>query len=180
MQPMIRALVCVWFLIYMAFSIYGCMQLKEGLEPVNLLVEDSYAIPHYRALEQYFWHYGPSVQIVVNNAPDLRDPLERERMKAMAHAFATTKHTIGDESVQFWLLEMERYYEKEVGLNISNPAFYGLARHYFAAKTTEMWPDDVKWSKLSDGTPYIKSFRFLVGMRDISSSVDQQDATMVM
>jgi hypothetical protein len=75
---------------------------------------------------------------------------------------------------------MERYYEKEVGLNISNPAFYGLARHYFAAKTTEMWPDDVKWSKLSDGTPYIKSFRFLVGMRDISSSVDQQDATMVM
>lgn len=63
MQPAIRALVCVWFLIYMAFSIYGCMQLKEGLEPVNLLVSDSYAIPHYRALENYFWHYGPSVQV---------------------------------------------------------------------------------------------------------------------
>lgn len=101
-------------------------------------------------------------------------------MKAMAHSFASTRHTIGDDSVQFWLLEMERYYEKEVGLNISNSAFYGLARHYFAAKTSEMWPDDVKWGTLSDGTPYIKSFRFLVGMRDISSSVDQQATTLIM
>jgi len=180
MQPAIRALACVWFFIYIGFSVYGCMQLREGLEPVNLLVEDSYAIPHYRTLEEFFWHYGPSVQIVVNNAPDLRDPRERQRMKAMAHSFASTKHTIGDDSLEFWLLEMERYYEKEIGLNISNPEFYGLARHFFAAKKNDLWPDDVKWSKLSDGTPYIKSFRFLVGMRDISSSVEQQETTKIM
>ncbi|KAI6217302.1 SSD domain-containing protein [Aphelenchoides besseyi] len=180
MQPVIRGLAIVWFIIYMFFAVYGCMQLREGLEPVNLLVDDSYAIPHYRTLEEYFWHYGPSVQIVVNNAPDFRDPRERLRIKAMAHSFASTKHTIGDESIQFWLLEMERYYEKEVGLNITDAAFYGLARHYFAAKSTEMWPDDVRWSKLPDGSPYIKSFRFLVGMRDISTSVEQQDATLTL
>lgn len=43
-----------------------------------------------------------------------------------------------------------------------------------------MWPDDVKWSTLPDGTPYIKAFRFLVGMRDISSSVQQQETTLIM
>lgn len=62
MQPLIRALVIIWYLIYILFAVYGCTQLKEGLEPVNLLVEDSYAVPHYRALEQYFWHYGATLQ----------------------------------------------------------------------------------------------------------------------
>lgn len=70
MEPVIRGLSIVWFLIYMAIGIYGCMQLREGLEPVNLLVEDSYAIPHYRQLEQYFWHYGPSVQVRMSSCID--------------------------------------------------------------------------------------------------------------
>lgn len=64
-----------------AFAIYGWMQVREGLEPVNLLVEDSYAIPHYRVLEKYFWHHGPSVQIVVNNPPDMRSAEERVRLR---------------------------------------------------------------------------------------------------
>jgi hypothetical protein len=63
MEPLVRTLAIVWFAIYMFFAIYGCTQLREGLEPVNLLVQDSYAIPHYRALEKYFWHYGATVQV---------------------------------------------------------------------------------------------------------------------
>jgi len=153
------------------------MQLREGLEPVNLLVEDSYAIPHYRALEKYFWHYGATVQIVVNNPPDLRDPVERQKIKDMVHAFANNKHTIGDESIQFWLYEMERYYADEMGLNVTDKAFYGLVRHFFSARSSEYWPNDVKWARFPDGSLGIRSFRFLVGLRDISTSVEQQDAT---
>ena len=63
MQPVVRILTLLWYCVYLAFGIYGCFQLREGLEPINLLVEDSYAIPHYRVLEQYFWHYGPTVQV---------------------------------------------------------------------------------------------------------------------
>lgn len=63
MQPLIRFLVVLWYGLYVAFAVYGCMQLKEGLEPINLLVEDSYAVPHYKVLEKYFWHYGAAVQV---------------------------------------------------------------------------------------------------------------------
>lgn len=34
-------------------------------------------------------------QIVVNNAPDLRDRNERRRVQSMVHAFANTKYSIG-------------------------------------------------------------------------------------
>jgi patched domain-containing protein len=115
---MVRFLTFVWYGIYITFAIYGCFQLREGLEPVNLLVEDSYAIPHYRALEHYFWHYGAAVQVVVNNSPDLRIKEERDKIKLMVHEFANLRHTIGDESVQFWLPEMERYYEKDLKMPI--------------------------------------------------------------
>ncbi|CAD5206645.1 unnamed protein product [Bursaphelenchus okinawaensis] len=180
MAPMIRFLVVLWYILYVVFSIYGCMQLREGLEPVNLLVQDSYAIPHYHVLERYFWHYGASVQIVVNNAPNFTDPHERSQIKRVAHAFANTQHTIGDDSIQLWLNEMERYYNEELGLPIKDDQFYGLARHYFGARKSDYWSDDVKWAMNPDGVPYIRSFRFLVGLRNISTSVEQEDATFVL
>ncbi|KIH68084.1 hypothetical protein ANCDUO_01582 [Ancylostoma duodenale] len=64
MQPAIKALAGLWYCIYVGFALYGCMHLREGLEPVNLLVDDSYAKPHYLALEQHFWHYGATLQIL--------------------------------------------------------------------------------------------------------------------
>lgn len=53
------------YFVYVAFAVYGCSQLREGLEPINLLVDDSYAIPHYQVLEKYFWHYGAPLQVTV-------------------------------------------------------------------------------------------------------------------
>lgn len=191
MQPLIRGLVIVWFGVYMVFAVYGCTQLREGLEPINLLVEDSYAIPHYHALEKYFWKYGSTVQVVVNNAPNLGSPEDRLRIRSMVHAFANTRHTIGDESIQFWLNEMEFYYMDPrhgiggEGFDMSNVTsdrtFYGLAQHFFSARKTDYWPEDVKWEwSPQRGYLRIKSFRFLVGMRDIITSVQQQDATQVL
>lgn len=63
MNPFITGISIAWYCIYFVIAVYGCFQIREGLEPVNLLVDDSYAIPHYRALEKYFWQYGPTLQV---------------------------------------------------------------------------------------------------------------------
>jgi hypothetical protein len=162
MEPIVRVLTIFWYCVYMGFGIYGCMQLREGLEPVNLLVEDSYAVPHYKVLEKYFWHYGASVQIVINNSSDFRDPDERDRIREMIHTFANSKHTIGDESIQFWMDEMDRYYSDEIKINYTTTMFYEAAKHFFAAKKTEYWPEDVKWGKLKDGTFGVVAFRYVL------------------
>lgn len=64
MHPVVKILVVMWFFIYIALSVYGCLHLREGLEPINLLVQDSYAIPHYHYLEKYFWNYGAPLQVL--------------------------------------------------------------------------------------------------------------------
>lgn len=79
-----------------------------------------------------------SLKVVVNNVPNLGDPEERHKINSMVHAFANTRHTIGDDSVQFWLNEMEWYYNDPKhgiigeGYNLSSvnseEIFYGLAK----------------------------------------------------
>ncbi|VDN07511.1 unnamed protein product [Thelazia callipaeda] len=179
MNPVVKVLVIMWFIIYICISVYGCAHLREGLEPVNLLVEDSYAIPHYRYLEKYFWSYGTPLQIVVNNAPDLRKEEELKRVHSMVHTFANSKYSIGDDSVQFWLKEMEIYYTKELEMDIVKSEIYGMAEHFFSAKSQDIWSEDVVWEKDSQGLYRIRSFRFLIGMKHISKTFHQEEATKV-
>uniref|UniRef100_A0A1I7VYR1 SSD domain-containing protein n=1 Tax=Loa loa TaxID=7209 RepID=A0A1I7VYR1_LOALO len=177
MNPIVKTLVVIWFFIYIGLSVYGCLHLREGLEPINLLVQDSYAIPHYRHLEKYFWNYGAPLQIVVNNAPDLRDKSERRRVESMVHAFANTKYSIGDDSIQFWLKEMEIYYKKELEMDVVDSEIYGMAEHFFSAKSQDIWSEDVIWETNKQGLYSIQSFRFLVGMKHISKTYYQEEAT---
>ncbi|XGW22431.1 hypothetical protein V3C99_005005 [Haemonchus contortus] len=177
MQPAIKALAGLWYLIYIGFAVYGCIHLREGLEPVNLLVDDSYAKPHYLSLERHFWHYGATLQIVVSRAPDLRDREERARIYSMVSAFANAPHAIGDQSVQFWMYEMERYYRTELNATIKEEAFYEMASHFLYTHDSDPWMEDVKWNLDENERPYISAFRFLIGMRDISSTTQQQKAT---
>lgn len=102
--------------------------------------------------------------MVINNAPNLADLQERRKIKSMSHAFATTRHTIGDDSLQFWLLEMERYYLRNLktDINKNTQNFYSLALHFFNSKNTEPWSSDVKWTRLPNGKLKIKAFRFLI------------------
>lgn len=92
----------------------------------------------------------------------MRDPMERQRLSQMVLEFANTKHSIGDESIQFWMFEMERYYQSlndPVKISNSSQSFYELARNFFLAKNTDYWPEDVKWARFPDGTYRIKAFR---------------------
>lgn len=85
MHPAAKTLVVLWFLIYLGFGLFGCTRIREGLRPENLLVSDSYAIPHYEALQKYFWSFGPQVQILVQNSPDLSTIEGRQRVISSAH-----------------------------------------------------------------------------------------------
>ncbi|VDM67527.1 unnamed protein product, partial [Strongylus vulgaris] len=163
MNRLVRGIAMLWYIIYLYFAYYGVTQIREsanwlfkqvfgcqphmGLEPVNLLVEDSYAIPHYKILQNYFWKYGATLQVVVNNAPDLRDAAARERIHAMVGDFATTRHSIGMDGVQFWMNDMESYYHDNLDMKIIDPAFYSMLRHWLASKHNNPWAEDLYWGE---------------------------------
>ncbi|TKR92195.1 hypothetical protein L596_006894 [Steinernema carpocapsae] len=75
---------------------------------------------------------------------------------------------------------MERYYREELKEGIVDGSIYDTAQHFFATKFNDQWEHDVVWGTMPDGTKGITKFRFLVGMRGISRTSQQQETTFLM
>jgi len=60
-RPFVQFCVLIGYILYLSAAILGCASVRQGLEPVRLLLPDSYAVNYYRQLEKYFWSIGACV-----------------------------------------------------------------------------------------------------------------------
>nr|XP_056713093.1 patched domain-containing protein 3-like [Euleptes europaea] len=60
-----KVFVVVLYLGYLGSSIYGCTQVKEGIDLRNLANDNSYVVQYYNWYEEYFKEYGPRVMVIV-------------------------------------------------------------------------------------------------------------------
>ncbi|KAM6282069.1 patched domain-containing protein 3-like [Porphyrio hochstetteri] len=66
----IKLLVVLLYGAYLGGSIYGCTQIREGIDLRNLASDDSYVIPYYDDNDKYFSAYGPRVMVVITESVD--------------------------------------------------------------------------------------------------------------
>ncbi|NWS90176.1 PTHD3 protein, partial [Toxostoma redivivum] len=66
----IKLLMVLLYVAYLCGSIYGCTQIREGIDLRNLANDDSYVIPYYDDNEKYFSTYGPRVMVVITESVD--------------------------------------------------------------------------------------------------------------
>ncbi|NXN31905.1 PTHD3 protein, partial [Nycticryphes semicollaris] len=66
----IKLLVVLLYGAYLGGSIYGCTQVREGIDLRNLASDDSYVIPCYDDYYKYFSLYGPRVMVVITESVD--------------------------------------------------------------------------------------------------------------
>ncbi|XP_065485835.1 patched domain-containing protein 3-like [Caloenas nicobarica] len=66
----IKLLVVLLYGAYLGGSIYGCTQIREGIDLRNLASDDSYVIPFYDDHDKYFSAYGPRVMVVIKESVD--------------------------------------------------------------------------------------------------------------
>ncbi|XP_064018827.1 patched domain-containing protein 3-like [Pogoniulus pusillus] len=66
----IKPLVVLLYAAYLGGSIYGCIQIREGIDLRNLASDDSYVGPFYDDNEEYFSEYGPRVMVVITESVD--------------------------------------------------------------------------------------------------------------
>ncbi|KAM9387519.1 patched domain-containing protein 3 [Phaethornis superciliosus] len=66
----VKLLVVVVYGAYLGGSIYGCTQVREGIDLRNLASDDSYVIPYYDDDDKYFSSYGPRVMVVIPDSVD--------------------------------------------------------------------------------------------------------------
>ncbi|KAM6134318.1 patched domain-containing protein 3-like [Pterocles gutturalis] len=65
-----KLLVVLLYGAYLGVSIYGCTQIREGIDLRNLASDDSYIILYYDDNDKYFSAYGPRVMVVITESVD--------------------------------------------------------------------------------------------------------------
>lgn len=76
-----KLLVVLLYGAYLGGSIYGCTQIREGIDLRNLASDDSYVIPYYDDDETYFSEYGPRVMVIVNGNVSYWEEAVREKIE---------------------------------------------------------------------------------------------------
>ncbi|XP_038057131.1 patched domain-containing protein 3-like [Patiria miniata] len=69
------------FLGYLGTAIYGCTQVREGLDLRNLARDNSFVAAHLEAENNFFSEYGPPVALVFTEPRDVWNPLIQDLME---------------------------------------------------------------------------------------------------
>ncbi|KRY61416.1 Patched domain-containing protein 3 [Trichinella britovi] len=171
-----KVFVTLLYVAYLAVAVYGCTQVREGLEPVNLLVENSYATKFYRKLQEYFWRYGTVVQFSFNNPGDVSDPSNRFEIVELVKRFAESEHGTGVEGLDFWLLEFDRFlplYSRIYMDELSREQFFDHLAVFFQLYPSNRYMSDVHWTAINDTIVQIDAFRFTMAIRDFHTAGQQ-------
>uniref|UniRef100_A0AAY4A3W1 Patched domain-containing protein 3 n=1 Tax=Denticeps clupeoides TaxID=299321 RepID=A0AAY4A3W1_9TELE len=67
MHNLTKAFVVLLYAGYLAASIYGCLQIKEGIDLKNLATDGSYVSSYYDNEDKYFSEYGPNVMLIITD-----------------------------------------------------------------------------------------------------------------
>ncbi|XP_041264548.1 patched domain-containing protein 3 [Onychostruthus taczanowskii] len=66
----VKVLMVLLYGAYLGGSVYGCTQIREGIDLRNLANDASYVIPYYDDDDKYFSTYGPRVMVVITESVD--------------------------------------------------------------------------------------------------------------
>lgn len=137
----VKACVLLVYAGYLAFSVYGCLILKEGLEIRNLALDDSYIIDFLEDQRQHFSEYGFNAMVAVKQPLLYWDQSEQERLHACVSRFESLTFVSGTLS---WFLSFQRYTNTNDLDVTSASAFQTHLTHFLEANS--MFKQDINFS----------------------------------
>lgn len=163
----IKLLVVLLYGAYLGGSIYGCTQMKEGIDLRNLASDDSYVIAYYDDDDKYFSEYGPRVMVVVTESRNYWDESVRNDIEACLQDLENSTYVDRNLSLS-WL----RVYTGIAGtgsININNKDdFINNLPVLFQYSPSFEW--DIH--KTAEG---IAASRFFIQTVNVTSAVDEKN-----
>lgn len=105
----VKILVVFCFMIYLAVGIWGCLQVREGLERHKLSRSDSYSVTFYEREDMYFRKYAYRIQVVVNATLDYSDPIVQHQIEDMLQKFEASPYVSGPVLTESWLRAFNKF-----------------------------------------------------------------------
>uniref|UniRef100_A0A8B9EQJ9 Patched domain-containing protein 3 n=1 Tax=Anser cygnoides TaxID=8845 RepID=A0A8B9EQJ9_ANSCY len=113
-----KLLVVLLYGAYLGGSIYGCTQIREGIDLRNLASDDSYVIPYYDDDDKYFSEYGPRVMVIINETVSYWEEHVREDIETCIEDIENISYV--DKNLTESWLRVYILLAKIASVNISN------------------------------------------------------------
>ncbi|XP_078672064.1 patched domain-containing protein 3-like [Branchiostoma floridae x Branchiostoma belcheri] len=105
----VKVAVMIVFLGYLGVAIWGCVQLREGVQLSKLAGDTSYVARFLEQDDRYFSEYDARVAVVVKEELDYWNPDVQDRLENMLAGFEDTAFTYGKNESESWLRDYLKY-----------------------------------------------------------------------
>ncbi|XP_067108297.1 patched domain-containing protein 3-like [Osmerus mordax] len=161
-KPWTKAVVVLIYMGYLAVSVYGCLNIQQGIDLRDLAADDSYVITYYDNDREYFSNYGPNVMVIVTEQFSYWDKSKRSDLSSCMDEFRSLRF-IERDLYTSWLDSYEAY-GRQTKLNLDD-------EHVFLANLSSFlnaFPDFKQDVNVTDGL--VRASRFFVQTRDIANA----------
>lgn len=117
-KPWVKGAVIFLYVAYLAVSIYGCFDIKQGIELYDLAADNSHVTRFNKKDREYFSDYGPSVMVIVTEAFPYWDKTKRHQLQTCMEDFKTLEFV--DKDVYTSWLDSYLSYGQENHLNLDD------------------------------------------------------------
>ncbi|CAI5443983.1 unnamed protein product [Caenorhabditis angaria] len=132
LNPMVRVVILTLFVGYLAIASYGCTKVKLGLEPNDLLPDNSYGKRTLQMAEKYFSDYGSSLHVWMYNLSE-NDVAPRRIWNVLEKEIELYEHTEFTGGSDSWLRTFLAFV-KQAGLLITPENFVYILRNVFLSQ----------------------------------------------
>uniref|UniRef100_A0A5S6QRE5 SSD domain-containing protein n=1 Tax=Trichuris muris TaxID=70415 RepID=A0A5S6QRE5_TRIMR len=175
-NPYVKAIVCLLYAVYAGVAIWGCLVIKEGLRPAELVHSDHYVVKFYR-MSAPFRNRGMQAHVVVNNPQNLTLSENRDRLFDLVRQLEDKDYTLGSNGTIFFLKEYLNYLNNLGALisNVNSLWTVDLKDWIRYTGGRPLWDTDIIWGDPRRGEDryLIKAFRFQIGLKKFDSSGEQ-------
>ncbi|KGL74080.1 Patched domain-containing protein 3, partial [Tinamus guttatus] len=163
----VKLLVVLLYGAYVGGSIYGCTQIKEGIDLRNLATDDSYVIQYYNDDDKYFSEYGPRVMVVVNGSVEYWNESVRAAIENCMENLEDISYVDKNLS-ESWLAVYTKIAQR-ASLNINNKDIF-----ITNLSTLFRFYPDFEWD-INKTQDKIEASRFFIQTVNVTTAVDEKN-----
>ncbi|XP_029002227.1 patched domain-containing protein 3-like [Betta splendens] len=160
-KPWVKAAVILLYVGYLATSIYGCVQVQQGIELYDLAADNSHVTRFNRKHREYFSDFGPSVMVIVSEGFPYWDRTRRTQLQGCVDDLKGLRFVDGDVYTSW--LDSYLSYGRENHLNLDDrDVFLSNLSPFFA-----LFPVLKQDVNMSGGA--VRASRFFIQTVDIAN-----------
>ena len=181
-KPVVKAVVVLLFLGYIAAAAWGCLHVQTGLETKDIFADDSPVQGYFKELH-HFTEFGASTMIAMTEEQPYWEQDTQNVIEELTKEFEAHKNVHGSLYTESWLREFTQFLNQTRNTtSVDRTAFmYLLRKHFLTTPYLDRFKLDINFSDEDDDSKVaITSSRFIIKSTSIENANDDSSFMLQM